>query len=137
MASLDMDGPFLLDKDLILDTIAASPGNFALGRLTPNKRFAVAYVGRSDSNLQDALLTAIQRGLGQPGLLARLFGRQKKLNAFKFSYAADQEAAFTKECRNFHNFGGADKLANKAHPKPPNGSNAACPYCRDARGVPL
>jgi hypothetical protein len=130
MASLDMDGPFELEVKTIQGKVAGSPGNFALGTLTPNKRFAVRLVGRSDSNLQQTLLQALKRGSGQPGFFARLFSGKKPINAFKFSHAMDAEAAYSKECRNFHNFGGLEKLANTNHPKPPQGGNDPCSFCK-------
>ncbi|WP_282604258.1 hypothetical protein [Pelagibius sp. Alg239-R121] len=130
MASLDMDGPFALDSKAIQSKVAGNPGNFALGTMTGNKRFAVRIVGRSDDNLQKTLLKELKRGTGQPGFFARLFAGKKRINAFKFSHARDAQAAFSKECRNFHNFGGSKKLANKAHPAPPPGVKAACEYCK-------
>ena len=130
MASLDMDGPFVLESKTIQSSVGGNPGNFALGTLTDKKRFAVRLVGRSDDNLQKTLLQELKRGTGQPGFFARLFAGKKRINAFKFSHARDAEAAFGKECRNFHNFGGSSKLANKAHPKPPPGKAWACSYCK-------
>lgn len=130
MASLDMDGPFALDSKTIQSRVAGNPGNFALGTLTDKKRFAVRIVGRSDEDLQKTLLKELRRGTGQPGFFARLFTGKKRINAFKFSHARDAEAAFAKECRNFHNFGGTAKLANKSHPQPPAGLKMACPYCK-------
>lgn len=130
MASLDMDGPFALESKTIQGRVGGNPGNFALGTLTSDKRFAVRLVGRSDDNLQKTLLKELKRGTGQPGFFARIFAGKKRINAFKFSHARDAEAAFAKECRNFHNFGGSNKLANKAHPQPPAGLKMACPYCK-------
>ncbi len=129
MASLDMDGPFALERKVIQNTVGDNPGNFALGTMSGNKRFAVRIVGRSDGNLQQTLLKELKRGTGQPGFFARLFKGKKRINAFKFSLARDAEAAYSKECRNFHNFGGSSKLANKEHPKPPPGVNAVCEHC--------
>lgn len=129
MASLDMDGPFALERKVIQNTVGDIPGNFALGTMSGNKRFAVRIVGRSDANLQQTLLKELKRGTGQPGFFARLFKGKKRINAFKFSQARDAEAAYAKECRNFHNFGGVKKLANKSHPEPPAGSGFVCEHC--------
>jgi hypothetical protein len=45
---------------------------------------------------------------------------------FAYSYAASADAAFEKECRNYHDFGGTDGLDNPVHPVPASGSAAAC-----------
>ena len=129
MASLDMDGPFALERKVIEQMVGGNPGNFALGTMSGQKRFAVRIVGRSDANLQQTLLKELKRGTGQPGFFARVFGGKKPINAFKFSQARDAEAAYAKECRNFHNFGGVKKLANKSHPEPPAGSGFVCEHC--------
>ena len=129
-----MDGPFALERKVIEQTVGNMPGNFALGTMSGKKRFAVRLVGRSDGNLQQTLLKELKRGTGQPGFFARVFGGKKRINAFKFSQARDAEAAYAKECRNFHNFGGSSKLANKEHPKPPPGVNAVCEYCKTKGG---
>ena len=134
MPSLDMDGPFALERKVIEQKVGGSPGNFALGTMSGQKRFAVRLVGRSDNNLQQTLLKELKRGSGQPGFFARVFGGKKRINAFKFSHARDAEAAYSKECRNFHQFGGSSKLANKEHPKPPPGGKLPCEYCKPKGG---
>ena len=40
-----------------------------------------------------------------------------------------QKAAFEKECRNFHDFGGVEKLDNDIHPDRPDGAAWKCPVC--------
>ena len=45
---------------------------------------------------------------------------------FAFSYARSAEAAFEKECRNYHDFGGSDSLDNEAHPVSTPGSSGEC-----------
>ncbi|MEX2629802.1 MAG: hypothetical protein WD341_07675 [Tistlia sp.] len=130
MTSLDMDGPFKLDTPTVRQTVRGGlPGNFAIGHLDGDKRFAVQYVGRHDLDVLDGLMTTMRAGVGKPGLTARLFGSQRQANAFKFSYAADQRAAFEKQCRNYHDFNGSGKLENAAHPVPPSGSGLTCPSC--------
>jgi hypothetical protein len=39
------------------------------------------------------------------------------------------KAAFEKECKNYHDFGGSEKLDNKQHPERPDGTNWECPVC--------
>jgi hypothetical protein len=57
-------------------------------------------------------------GRADDGLAGRLEGWVgKSYSRFKFSYAASKTAAFEKECKNYHNFGGPQgKLDNNAHP---------------------
>lgn len=130
MNSLDMDGPFKLDAPTVRQTVRGGlPGNFALGRLDGEKRFAVQYVGRHDADVLDGLMKALRAGVGKPGLTARLFGHDRSANAFKFSYAADQRAAFEKQCRNYHDFNASGQLENSTHPAAPSGSGLTCPSC--------
>jgi hypothetical protein len=111
MTSLNMDGEF----DLTIDSInrevnMASPGNYALGHINNNK-FIVEYIGRSDSDIN-----------------ARLKQHVGKYNKFKYSYATSPKSAFEKECKNFHDFGGA-LLDNEIHPDRPKDSGWKCLYC--------
>lgn len=130
MSSLDMDGPFKLDPATVRQLVRGGlPGNFALGHLDGGKRFAVQYVGRHDDDVLTGLMAALRTGIGKPGLTGRLFGGQHKANAFKFSYAADQRAAYEKQCRNYHDFNGSGNLENGTHPTPPPGSGFSCPAC--------
>ncbi|WP_089229579.1 hypothetical protein [Tistlia consotensis] len=130
MNSLDMDGPFKLDPATVRKVVQGGmPGNFALGHLDGGKRFAVQYVGRHDVDVLDGLMAALRAGIGQPGLTARLFGSDRRANAFKFSYAVDQRAAFEKQCRNYHDFNASGKLENGSHPASPSGSGLSCPTC--------
>jgi hypothetical protein len=130
MASLDMDGPFSLDPNEVARIVSrAGPGNFALGKLDRNKRFVVRYVGRDDANVRDAILQAAQQIARPVGLMARMMGKDDNADAFKFSYAADAEAAYGKHCRTYHGFNSKNQLDNKGHPKPPKGALAKCPVC--------
>ena len=43
-----------------------------------------------------------------------------------YSYAASAEAAFEKECRNYHDFGASHGLDNQVHPVPTPGSSGDC-----------
>lgn len=114
MASLNMTGPFLLNEKEIDQNIERSiPGNYAYGYLNDDNRFVVEYVGRSDTDLNER----IRHGLG-------------KYKMFKFSYAINVQAAYEKECQNFHDFGGDDGiLDNKIHPDSPENTNLKCPIC--------
>ena len=42
---------------------------------------------------------------------------------------ASPKAAFEKECRNYHDFGGSKSLDNKIHPDRPKNSSWKCPCC--------
>ena len=112
MASLDMTGPFDLSVAEIGRQITQTQaGNYALGKMD-GATFIVQYVGRSDSDVAN-----------------RLKQHVGKYSKFKFSYATSPKAAFEKECRNFHDFGGVESLGNKIHPDRPANSGWKCPVC--------
>jgi len=112
MASLGMEGPYIFtSSEIDRVVIITSPGNYALEY--SNDTFAVHYVGRSDGNVNLELK-------------ARLPSKYKH---FKYSYATSPKAAFEKECHNYHDFGGSEKLDNEIHPSRPAGSNWKCPVC--------
>jgi len=112
MPNLNMNGPFELNEEVLsLRVTIKSPGNFALG-YTNDKKFVVRYIGRSDTDIRAALTQYI----GQ-------------YTHFKYSYYAEAKAAFDKHCRNFHDFGGTERLENEGHPEPPTGSDLKCPFC--------
>ncbi|MGG4456870.1 hypothetical protein ABEX29_01040 [Brevibacillus porteri] len=114
MPSLEMDGPYGLDRITIASKITrTSPGNYALGYINENQKFVVKYVGRADSDIRERLL-------------AHVGGKYPK---FKFSYASSPKAAFEKECKNYHDFGESEKLDNKIHPDRPRNATWKCPTC--------
>ncbi|TEU05248.1 hypothetical protein E3I90_04610 [Candidatus Bathyarchaeota archaeon] len=114
MASLGMEGPYAFTSAKIDEVVTRkSPGNYALGYTKDDGTFIVQYVGRSDVDVKQELK-------------ARLDSKYKK---FKYSYATSPKAAFEKECRNFHDFGGSEKLHNKNHPDRPSGISWKCPVC--------
>ena len=116
MASLEMDGPDALDNETIdANVTRTSAGNYALGRVDEDGIFRVNYVGRSDDDVKDRL--------------KRWVGKKDKYKEFKFSYATSPKAAFEKECKNYHDFGGSEKLDNEIHPQRPEGADWGCPYC--------
>ena len=113
MASLDMQGSYDFTSSEIDKIVTRmSPGNYALG-YTGDNTFHVRYVGRSDSDVNQELK-------------ARLSSAYEK---FKYSYATSPKAAFEKECRNYHDFGGSEKLDNKIHPSRPPKTDWKCPIC--------
>lgn len=114
MASLDMHGAYDLSLAKIDELVTKiSHGNYALGVINQNThKFVVKYVGRAEEYLN-----------------VRLKQHVGKYPKFKFSYAASPQAAFEKVCRNFHDFGGTQKLGNTVHPKPPVHADWKCPCC--------
>lgn len=114
MPSVEMQGPYDFTSKKIDEVVTkTSPGNYALGYTKDNSTFVVQYVGRSDTGVNQELK-------------ARLNSKYKK---FKYSYATSPKAAFEKECRNYHDFGGSERLDNKYHPDRPSGTNWKCPIC--------
>ena len=114
MPSLNMEGPYDFDSETIdKEVTKTQAGNYALGKMKEDGRtFIVKYVGRSDSDVKKELK-------------ARLPGTKYK--KFKYSYATSPKAAFEKECRNYHDFGGKEKLDNERHPDRPANTNWKCP----------
>ena len=112
MASLEMLGPYIFTSAEIDRVVTkTSPGNYGLGY--SNDTFTVQYIGRSDSDVNQELK-------------ARLAAKYKH---FKYSYATSRKAAFEKECHNYHDFGGNEKLDNEIHPSRPAGTDWECPVC--------
>ena len=114
MPSLGMEGPFNFDSGTIDRVITrTSLGNYALGRTKEDGTFIVHYVGRSDTDLKQELKARLEKGHPK----------------FKYSYATSPKAAFEKECKNYHDFGGKDRLENDVHPARPDSSSWKCPVC--------
>lgn len=114
MATLNMNGPYVLTRTKVDEIVTrSSPGNYALGYVNDENVFIVQYVGRADSDVA----ARIKQHVGE---------RYKR---FKFSYATSPKAAFEKECKNYHDFGGNWKLDNKIHPDRPAGTSWKCPCC--------
>lgn len=116
MPDLNMPyGPFDLTNEEIDNRVKKGCiGNYAYG-YTEGEAFYVMYVGRSDDDLN----ARIKHGVG-------------KYKKFMFSYAPTTKAAFEKECKNWHDFGGLKGgLDNKMHPDKPDGTDYECPYCND------
>lgn len=92
-------------------------GNYALGFSamhgdTNTRVFHPTFIGRSDTDLQEDLLS----------LLAK---KKPWYSRFKFSYATTVKEAFEKECRDFHLAIGV--IDNEKHPEPPTGTDFPCP----------
>ncbi|GEO27507.1 hypothetical protein AAC03nite_32920 [Alicyclobacillus acidoterrestris] len=115
MASLEMgrDSYSLTTTNIDKYVTRTSAGNYALGYAEDDGGFIVEYVGRADSDVNSRLKDHVGEGFKQ----------------FKFSYASSPKAAFEKECKNYHDFGGSEKLKNKYHPDKPDGSTWKCPVC--------
>jgi hypothetical protein len=140
MESLGMNGSYPLSHEIIDQMVSrTSPGNYALGYMD-GATFMVFYVGRSDSDVKQRLHAWVdapsrsrkyapsakaaygyrRRGplpLGVPALDRVGLGVDSSYTRFAFSYARSAEAAFEKESRNYHDFGGSDVLDNEAPPR--------------------
>jgi len=124
MPSLNMNGPYSLwikdEKGNQAKNIGnivpedAKCGNYAFG-YTIGNTFFVKYVGRSDHNLQSEIEQQMDTD------------RAKGCDKFMYSQANNAKEAFEKECRNFHDFGGADHLNNQYHPDKPDNTDYKCP----------
>lgn len=109
--SLGMEGPYPLNEEEINKRIKKDKiGNYAYGHMDESDSFIVEYIGRSDTCLN----TRIRHGIN-------------KYDMFKFSYAESVKEAFEKECINYHDFGGNEKLSNTIHPARPEGYDYDCP----------
>ncbi len=109
---LGMLGPYPFTTAKIDETVTKkSPGNYALGYVNDEDTFVVQYVGRSDCDLNQELKDRLTT----------------KYKSFKYSYADSPKAAYEKECRNYHDFGGSELLDNKVHPAKPEGVTCSCP----------
>ncbi len=114
MASLNMDGPYLLIPDKIDEVVPAMKiGTFALGYVA-DVNFVVVYIGRSDENLNEELNDWVFR--------------KSDCIFFKYNLSQTPQEAFKKECTSYHDFGGID-LKCKQHPQRIEGSNWKCPIC--------
>jgi len=130
MASLDMDGPFVFTREEIERVMKETgPGTFALGERTKNNKFKVRYVGRDDSDVKAALISALSPKK-KSGLLDKLTGQSGGTEAFKVSLAASPDAAYEKQCRSYHKFNSRDQLENADHPQPPPSNPRKCPVCQ-------
>jgi hypothetical protein len=115
ISSLDMKGPYDLTTQKIDEIITqTSAGNYALGYVS-DSTFYVKYVGRSDDDVNERL--------------KKWVGKKSKYKKFKISLATSPKVAFEKECKNYHDFGGSEKLDNEKHPERPDNADWKCPMC--------
>jgi len=115
MANTGLEGPYeLTDEKIDKIVTLTSPGAYALGKSEDGKLLtSLKYVGRSDDDVND-----------------RLHDWVRNYPHFKFGYFDSPKAAFEKECRLWHTFGGPEgKLDNEKHPDRPDGSGWQCPVC--------
>jgi hypothetical protein len=141
-----MNGSYPLDDESIDAMVSrTSPGNYALGYMD-GTTFMVFYVGRSDCDVRSRLhewvgapsryvshAPATQAAWGSrhrgrfpqeaPALGRVGIGVDSSYTRFAYSYAPSAQAAFDKECRNYHDFGAWGGLDNEVPPVPtPGGS---------------
>jgi hypothetical protein len=91
-----------------------APGSYVLGRVEENG-FCALFVGRADTDLASELRDWV--------------GESARYKAFLFSYAPNAKSAFERECEDFHDFGGIERLDNPGHPERPDGTDWLCPQC--------
>jgi hypothetical protein len=139
LGQLDMSGPFPLTHGEVDRHLArTAPGNYALG-YRDGPTFLVFYVGRADADLHASLRAwvgapsssthgtpsaqapwGLRGGRGgafaAPALASAGAAVDSSYTCFAYSFAADAEAAFEKECRNFEDLGAARALDNPLHP---------------------
>ncbi|MBU0634800.1 MAG: hypothetical protein KKB82_05360 [Candidatus Omnitrophica bacterium] len=115
MASLGMNGPYVLSPDKINEVVTKkSAGNFALGYIA-DIDFIVRYIGRADEDLN--------------AILQAWIFRKSDCIFFKFLCADSSRAAFEKECRNYHDFGENMGLSNEKHPQRKDDTDWKCLAC--------
>ena len=117
MQLADKKRPYILSASSIAKVVKrTSAGTYALGCMPENGNgFSVLYIGRSDHDLAQELRDWV--------------GENARYKAFIFSYAPDPKSAFDKECGDFHDFGGIDRLENAGHPQRPSVADWQCPRC--------
>jgi len=111
MPSSGLSGPFNLTSIGVSTNVTKkSPGAYALGTVSADGTFNIAYVGRSDDDVAGRLQQHTPEAYTH----------------FKFDYFPSAKAAFEKECRLYHDFKPRD---NKVHPDRPKNANWSCPVC--------
>ena len=115
LLSTDIAGPYRLTPQKIAEVVTeTSPGNYLLGSVQENG-FCVQFVGRADRDVAKQLRAWVSE--------------YPHYRAFVFSYASSPRAAFDKECEDFHDYGGTDRLDNAEHPTRPVKTDWLCPRC--------
>jgi hypothetical protein len=143
MRSLEMNGSYPLSDEAIDEALTqTSPGNYALGYMDGDT-FNVFYVGRSDSDVRQCLhdwvgMPSRYQNYASPAKapwgvhhrgqlpvdapsLGRVGNAESSYTHFAYSYARSAEEAYSKECRNYDDFGGSHVLDNENQPVSPAG----------------
>lgn len=106
-----MNGPFFFFRSIVsLVVNRTAAGNYHLCEKDDRQPLAVRRVGRSDTDLREELLKHTE---------------DRTRLVFFFEYAAGPWEAYTRECRDYHEFRGT--LIDPEHPLPPEGSSLRCP----------
>jgi hypothetical protein len=139
----------LTEEQIDAEVTRTSPGTYRLGYVDGG-RFIVFYVGRSDSDLNERLHSWVgvdsrstrycpfakaaygsrrrnPRSLDTPALRPVGVVVDGRYTHFEFIYAPSAKAAFEKDCRNYHDFGGSYGLDNERHPIATPGRSWTCP----------
>ncbi len=103
-------GPFVLSDEMIDEEVDLRPGAFALGSLEGSGIFRVAWVGRSDTDVNNQLHVHVG-----------------SYQHFSFELHFNAWQAFEAECNLFHDLDPSD---NPTHPLRPAGTAWKCPRCR-------
>ena len=111
MPQTGLTGPFLLNRETIDSTVTTTPGVYALGYVEVGGDFIPKCVGRSDDDINKSLKDWVN----------------SKYSKFKFECYDSAEAAFTKECRLYHDW--KEQLDNQEHPKKLD-NTWECPCCK-------
>ena len=104
MLALGLQGPYPLPEA----SHRVQPASMGVYVLSRNRRVA-SYVGRSDSDLQQRIVSSASEG---------------RYVAFWFDYASSPMGAYKYECELYHRY---DPPDNTAHPAVPPGTNWRCP----------
>ena len=110
MPQTGLKGPFSLNKETVGSAVIAAPGVYMLGYVEIGGDFIPKYVGSADDDISQSLKEWINN----------------KYSKFKFECYDSAEAAFTKECRLYHDW--KEQLDNQEHPKRLD-TRWKCPCC--------
>ncbi|HTC90167.1 MAG TPA: hypothetical protein VK686_17785 [Bryobacteraceae bacterium] len=110
MAQKQLLGPFALNDRVIDQEVGAGlPGAYVLEESADLVNFSVAYVGRSDTNVNNQLHVHV--------------GAYKR---FRYQPCSSAQEAFEKESDLYHDF---DPRDNPIHPQRPAATNWKCSRC--------
>ncbi len=112
--AVDYKGPYVLDREVVTEKVPEEKGNYLFLRKETDS-YTVGYVGRSEKNLRQEILQ-------QMGTY-----RANHCTHFVYALANTVRETFETECREYHKYGGKEKLNNRYHPDQPAGHNYPCP----------